>query len=109
MTGSLRRQQLQSSAVQPYAVHVRVVRVTSPFSPDTEEVDPARPGVHPQHARHVPGTGRNRILHPSRLRIVEIQMAPAVTFRKPDDFTRFGKVSPVDDAVARLEVGRRLL
>ena len=109
MVGVFRRQQIDALAVERRPIEVPEIRIAPLLAADADEIQHPVLLVDAQQLRDVALAAGDRVLQPAALQIVEIQVAPVVAFREPDDLVRGRQIAPVDLAVARLEKRRDAL
>src|SRR5256885_15991191 len=98
------RKQRHATAVHPYLVKMTEVWVTTLLACVADEVDDAILLVDASHLRDVPFPAGDLRLQLSCRQIIQVELAPVITFGKPDHLIRRRQHVPVDQSVARLEL-----
>ena len=100
--GVLGCEEPQIGAVEFDAVEMLKVGIAILLPSHADEVDGTRFVVYIEDLGDVAGTTGDLVLQLAGAEVVEIEIAPVVTLAEPEDFVRFGKILPVDFAVAAL-------
>ena len=74
------------------------------FLSDSEEVNDPVLFVDLRNLRDISVTRRDAILQPAGSRIVQVEVSPVLSLRKPDDFVRGREVPPVRTIIAALVI-----
>src|SRR5215471_13171362 len=82
------------------------IRIAPLLLADAGEIDRPTLLVHPQHLGDIADPGRYLVLQASGLQVVQIELAPPIALREPENLVRFRKKVPVDATVARFEERR---
>ena len=95
-------------SVESDAVEMSEVWIASFLFSDREKIDNPICLVHPQGLRNVTLPSGDRILEVSGLEIIEVEIAPIVTLREPNDRVGTWKESPIRTVCSSFEIGRDL-
>ena len=91
------------------AIEMREVGIVAGFTADGGEPDAARCGIDAQDLGDAAVAGGDLVPELADAKVVEVEMAPVVALRVPEEFTGLGKVVPVDAALTGFELGGGLL
>jgi hypothetical protein len=91
VVGVLGGQQRQVLPVHAHAIEVSKIGVAPLLAPDRHEIELAALFVNAEQLRDIAGARGDRELLPARLQVVQVEMAPVVALRKPDDLVDVGR------------------